>query len=263
MSYTLFVRKYCFPQKHGLVEGFSALLFLVSLPAFCASPPEQSARQQINNLVIHEAGQTLDALAQRKQWKDYHYKLNVFMPASVASLPRCNESAKIISSAFEEKNLSRMNYSVACNGQAPWKVSVAVKPDIYVPVAMPKEQIERGQVLDASLLMMRKFNISNQRGDLIFNPEDVAGMTTKRALSAFKPLTLSQLQQPLFVKRDQDVTIISQLGGVTAQTAGVAMKNGHKGDIVKVRNANSQRVISAAVVDAGIVKAITSAEGME
>lgn len=264
MRYTSFVRKHCFPLKSRLAEGFTAVLLIVSLPGICASQPlEQSSRQQINTLVIHEASHTLDALAQRKKWKDPQFKLNVFMPAAVSGIPHCTVPPKITSAPYEEKNLSHMNYSVTCSGQAPWKINVTVKPDIYVPVAMPKEEIERGQILDPSLLMMRKYNVSNQHGDLIFKPEDVTGMTAKRTLSAFKPITLAQLQQPLLVKRDQDVTIISQIGDITAQTSGIALKNGHKGDVIKVRNANSQRVVSAAVEDTGIVKAITATEGME
>lgn len=264
MTYAPLARKHTFLFKSCLAEGFAAVLLFVSLPGLCAAqPPEQSTRQQINTLVIREAGQMLDSLAQRKQWKDYHYKLNVFMPAAVAGMPRCDVPPKISTATNGEKNLSHLNYSVICSGQAPWKVSVTVKPDIYVPVVMPKEAIERGQIVEANLLMMKKYNISNQHGDLIFNADDVAGMTAKRTLSAFKPITLSQLQQPLLVKRDQDVTIISQIGEITAQTSGVAMKNGYKGDVIKVRNAESQRVISAAVEDTGIVKAITAAEGMK
>lgn len=264
MFNTLHNRKRSFPFKSPLAEGFAAVLFIVSQAGFCApSPAEQSTRQQINTLVIHEAGQMLDALAQRKQWKDYHYKLNVFMPAAVSGMPRCNEQPRITTTPGEEKNLSHLNYSVTCSGQAPWRVSVTVKPDIYVPVAMPKAGIERGQILEADLLVMKKFNIANQHGDMIFNPNEVIGMTAKRTLGAFKPIILSQLQQPLLVKRDQDVTIVSQIGEITAQTSGVALKNGHKGDVIKVRNAQSQRVISAAVEDTGIVKAITAAEGTD
>lgn len=264
MRFTPLARKHSFPFTSRFAEGFAAVLLIVSLPGMCASQSlEQSSRQQINTLVIREASHTLDALALRKKWHDPQFKLNVFMPAAVSGIPRCPVPPTLTPAPYEEKNLSHMNYSVTCRGQTPWKINVTVKPDIYVPVAMPKEEIARGQILDPSLMMMRKYNVSHQYGDLIFNPEEVTGMTAKRTLSAFKPVTRAQLQQPLLVKRDQDVTLISQMGDITAQTSGIALKNGHKGDVIKVRNANSQRVVSATVEDTGIVKAITAPEGMD
>lgn len=41
---------------------------------------------------------------------------------------------------------------------------------------------------------------------------------------------------------------------------GVALKNGRKGEVIKIRNTSSQRVISGVVDDTGIVSTLTATQ---
>lgn len=50
----------------------------------------------------------------------------------------------------------------------------------------------------------------------------------------------------------------TQRAGITASMPGVALKNGRKGEMVKVRNASSQRVISAMVAESGVVTTVSA-----
>jgi flagella basal body P-ring formation protein FlgA len=251
---TRFLRKLCLP------ETLAMLFICLPLAAHSASvPPQQSAREQVNGQIIAKVSKSLDALAKRQQWQDYRYRLNLFIPPMVANLPACGEPLKIVATPFTVKNLNHLNVSASCTGAAPWRILVTVKPDVYVPVVMPKEEVERGEALSADELVLKKFNISNQRGELFYQVKDAVGLSAKRTLMAYKPISSAQLQMPMLVKRDEAVTIVSQFGDISAQTAGVALKNGHKGDVIKVRNDNSQRIVTAAVEDAGIVK-VTAVE---
>lgn len=47
--------------------------------------------------------------------------------------------------------------------------------------------------------------------------------------------------------------MIAEQNGVEARTMGEAMKKGRKGEIVKVKNDSSGRVVSAIVSDYGVV----------
>ncbi|MCT4704613.1 flagellar basal body P-ring formation chaperone FlgA [Enterobacteriaceae bacterium H16N7] len=259
MTFSALRRKASFLLKPPLAESLVLLLTLLPLSAQAAHPPlQKSARDQINARVIVQAGMAIDNFAAQKQWQDYRYKLNVFIPPMTATLPPCSIPLTMSSGPFTLRTLARINYSVKCAGKTPWSVIVAVKPDIYLPVVMTKEEILRGETLDADRLILRKYNIANQRGELFYSIADVVGLSAKRPLSAFKPVMASQLQMPTLVKRDQPVTIISEVGNISAQTAGVAMKNGRKGDVIKVRNDSSQRVVTAAVEEPGVVKVVSA-----
>lgn len=232
------------------------VVFAVCCPPATGAPlpHTQSARQQINALVIKQASLTLDALAAQKQWQDYHYQLHVFMPAAVSQLQACMTLPHITASPRSAKSLRQLNYDVACNGATAWQVKVSVKPDMVVPVVMPVRQIERGETLSAEALILKKFNISNQHGELFFRLDDAAGLVARRTLTAYKPLIMSQLQSPLLVKRGQTVTVISQSGEISAKTTGVALKSGRKGEEISVQNTTSQRIVSALVEESGVVK---------
>ena len=88
--------------------------------------------------------------------------------------------------------------------------------------------------------------------------EEAIGLTSKRALRPGKPLTRNELVEPVLVKRDQPVMIVSHMAGITASMPGVALKNGRKGEVIKIRNASSQRIITATVDDAGVVTTLTA-----
>ncbi len=100
---------------------------------------------------------------------------------------------------------------------------------------------------------MKRYNISNLSGDPLLSVGDAAGRLAKRTLRPGKPLLRKQLQQPLLVKRGAAVTIVSQTDGISAQTAGVALKEGRLQESIKVQNSSSERVIDAIVVGPGRV----------
>lgn len=256
MRYLFAKRKTCFPRKFRLPNTLTFFFACLPLAALGTSvPPQNSAREQINAQTIIKVSKSLDSLAKQQQWQTYHYKLNLFIPPLVATLAHCSQQLKVVAPPINMKTLNHLNVSVSCSSSArPWRILVTVKPDVYVPVVMPKKEVERGGALNADELVLKKFNISNQRGALFYRIEDAVGLIAKRTLMAYKPVSASQLQIPILVKRDQPVTIISHFGEISAQTVGVALENGHKGDEIKVRNNNSQRIVTASVEGMGLVK---------
>lgn len=221
-------------------------------------PVQHSAREQINAQVLGAATHEIEALAQKQHWHDYRYTFNVYIPSTVSTQALCASTPQVSTTSSQEMALTRMNFVVSCPGSAGWQVNVAVRPDVSVPVVMPKSLIARDTVLTVDDLVLKKFNISGQREGLMMNMEEAIGLTSKRALRPGKPLTRNELVQPVLVKRDQPVMIVSHMAGITASMPGVAMKNGRKGEVIKIRNDSSQRIINATVDDTGVVTTLTA-----
>ncbi len=232
---------------------FMASLLLATPLLVTAHPALPAARQQINAQVIEEAGKAIAALAQRSGWHDYRYTLNVFMPGNVAALPACSQPLRISGAPLQLKNLARQNYRVACDSGTSWQSAVTVKADVYLSVVMAAREIARGEVMPPDGLVMKRYNISNLRGEPLLSREATMGLTAKRTLRPWKPILRTQLEQPLLVKRGQAVTILSQTGEIRAQTAGVALKDGRQHETIKVQNSSSERVIDAIVAGPGQV----------
>nr|WP_262757725.1 flagellar basal body P-ring formation chaperone FlgA [Citrobacter cronae] len=235
------------------------LAICCGLPVFAAVHPIQhSAREQINARVLNAASHEIDALARKQQWQDYRYTFNIYIPSAVSTSALCTSAPQVTSSTSPEMVLSRMNFVVSCPGSNGWQFNVAVRPDVSIPVVMPKSLIARDTVITADDLQLKKFNISNQREGLMTNIDEAIGLTSKRALQPGKPITRSELVLPVLVKRDQPVMIVSHMAGITASMPGVALKNGRKGDVIKIRNSSSQRIISGMVDDTGVVTTLTA-----
>lgn len=221
-------------------------------------PIQHSAREQINAQVLGAATHEIETLAQKRQWHDYRYTFNIYIPSTVSSQALCASTPQVSTTSSPEVVLTRMNFVVSCPGSAGWQVNVAVRPDVSLPVVMPKSLIARNTVLTADELVLRKFNISGQREGLMMNMEEAIGLTSKRTLRPGKPLIRTKLVQPMLVKRNQPVMIVSHMAGITASMPGVALKNGRKGEVIKIRNASSQRIINATVDDTGVVTTLTA-----
>lgn len=245
------------PSFRFAVEMMLAICCVLPVHA-AVRPIQHSAREQINARVLDAASHEIDALARKQQWQDYRYTFNIYIPSAVSTSALCASTPQITSSTSPEMALSRMNFVVTCPGNAGWKYNVAVRPDVSVPVVMPKSLITRDTVITADDLQLKKFNISNLREGLMTNMDEAIGLTSKRALQPGKPITRSELVQPVLVKRDQPVMIVSHTAGITASMPGVALKNGRKGDVIKVRNSSSQRIISGVVDDTGVVTTLAA-----
>lgn len=242
-----------------IMRNIFVSIFLAGVGLSVASPAlAQGARAQINKAVIEKAGKDIDGLGKKSGWRDYRYKLDIFIPTSVTALAECGSALKVSGGPGSVNKLRRFNYDVACGGSRGWHIDVAVRPEIYVPVVMVNDEVRRGEVLHAQQLVLKKYNICNQRGDFFVDTDEVAGMMSRKTLRPGKPVMASQLDLPLLVQRDEAVTIVSRMEGVTAQAEGIAMKKGHKGEVIKVRNTSSDRIISAVVEDAGRVKTLNS-----
>ncbi|MBU4684485.1 flagellar basal body P-ring formation protein FlgA [Cedecea davisae] len=122
-----------------------------------------------------------------------------------------------------------------------------------------KVALERGHVLTRTDLQMQTVRVSGTRSAYLTNPAEAVGMTLKRRLRAGQPISRAHLDSPLLVERGQRVLMVAHQDGIEARTLGEAMKKGRKGETIKVKNESSQRVVSAVVADAGVVRMLNAA----
>ncbi|WNJ78446.1 flagellar basal body P-ring formation chaperone FlgA [Cedecea neteri] len=121
-------------------------------------------------------------------------------------------------------------------------------------VVTAKNALERGHVLTQADLQLKTLQASAARAGYLTDPKDAIGMTLKRRLRADQPVTRAHLDSPVLIERGQRVLMVALQDGIEARTVGEAMKKGRKGEMIKVKNESSQRVVSAVVADAGVVR---------
>lgn len=243
-------------QRFSFCQLMIGVLLLCLLPlnqALAGVNSGQNTRQQIYARAVAQAESDIAQAAKRSGWPTYSVKVNVFIPNEVTGYQRCTEPLSVALPAGDRLNLSRLRYDLRCASQ-DWETNVTIKPDIYLPVLVAKHSVERGVKLTANDLELKRHNISNLRNGFITDPDDAIGLTVKRRTRPLQPLTPSQLEQPILVKRGQQVVMIASQEGIEIRTLGEAMKNGRKGDLIQVRNLDSKKSVSAVVDDLGVVR---------
>lgn len=257
MIYNAFLKLFSLRVKEDfrLCAGIFLLLCCSAAPAF-ANPAPTNARKQIYVTVQLHAADIVRQEAKRRNWPEYQAKMNLFIPAEASQLATCHQAPAVSIPGGDRLDLNRLRFDVRCADANGWDLAVTVKPDIYLPVMVADNTLERGQVISADSLAVRKINISNARGDYVTQPDDIIGMTVKRRIRDRQPIMLNQLESPLLVERGQRVLMIAEQNGVEARTMGEAVKKGRKGEIIKVKNESSGRIVSAIVADIGVVKMV-------
>jgi flagella basal body P-ring formation protein FlgA len=85
------------------------------------------------------------------------------------------------------------------------------------------------------------------------------GLICKRQLAAntvIGPNMAAEAKPQVIIKRNQNVVIRIEKGGLVVMATGKAMQNGCSGEYVKVKNADSQRIILAKVKEDGTVEPV-------
>jgi len=106
--------------------------------------------------------------------------------------------------------------------------------------------IERGEVLKASdLTIMRR---PKAEGSVALTDSAAAvGLAARHALRPGQPLAATDLMKPEVVARNDTVTIVYQVPGITLTLRGQAKDAGALGDTISVVNVESKRVVQAVV----------------
>lgn len=120
-------------------------------------------------------------------------------------------------------------------------------------VVMVSHDIERGALIkDSDLLVERRLRAEVSR-DAITDSARVIGMAARAQLRPGQPLRSGDLMKPELVQRNETVTLVFQVPGITLTVRGKAAEGGAEGDVISVLNEQSKRTIQGTIVGPGRV----------
>ncbi len=229
-------------------------LFLV-LAGSLASPATEAAgevRAQIERAVSAQLDAQLREEARRNGWQGLRSQFSHELLGSLPPAP-CSQPLQVQRRSDEPSPLARQRYEVRCTDGAGWAVTVSSQADAFLPVLVTAGMVDRGQVLAAADLKLQAQNIARAHHGFFTRPEQVIGQGARRRLRAGQLLTPQVLASAQLVRRGQQVRISASRDGIQASTPGEALANGQQGEVIKVRNLSSEKVIQARVIEAGVV----------
>lgn len=92
------------------------------------------------------------------------------------------------------------------------------------------------------------------RKDTVLRAEDIIGKSPKRSISPNRPIRLTEVNLPAIVRKGSSVEVQYSAPYMKIRTVGQALEDGSLGSLVRIKNPESQRAITARVVGAGLVE---------
>lgn len=179
------------------------------------------------------------------------YEINIAPLSDRLNLALCNEPLQLFSTKLMSSGRSTVN--VRCNLGKKWAIFVSVTITPFDSVVILTQPLQRGELVTQTALAIVRRDVSQLRGNYLTNIESVLNKTTTRTLVAGSVVSKKDFIEPKLVKRGDNVVISTNTLGIEIKMNGVAQSDGIRGQIIRVKNQSSNRVINAIVIDAGQV----------
>lgn len=138
---------------------------------------------------------------------------------------------------------------VTLNGQAYTRVSLSLDVRLFQDVVVAARSLAANELIAPDSIKYERMDIGRLSQGYMTSLADVTGLQARRTISPGTPLNKYMLAKPDVVKRGAMVSILVRLGDMEVTAAGEAMQSGSVGDIIRVRNVNSKKVVTAQVLD--------------
>ncbi|WP_415845845.1 flagellar basal body P-ring formation chaperone FlgA [Stutzerimonas zhaodongensis] len=226
--------------------------FLAALLLTSASTAARAdATAQVRQAVERHLQVMLEGQAARQGWQGMQLHYDVSVPVSSAGLTECSTAPQIQATGEAPSAMDRQQLRVSCPDG--WSLNATGQAHVFLPVVHAGGILDRGQTLTANDLKLQRINVAKARRGFYNRVEEVAGLAAKRRIRAGQIITPALLEQAMAVKRGQPVKIVASHDGIEASTSGEALADGQPGDVIRVRNMGSGKVIDAKVLESGVV----------
>lgn len=137
------------------------------------------------------------------------------------------------------------------------KLAKKLKATLYVQrfidAAIAVRSIRKGEIIDASYIQPKRVRLASS-SQLYLTPAQVIGAVAKRDIKQNQVIKRYMVEPDYDVKRRKSVKIIYQKGAIRIELLGLALQNGKVGDIIRVKNLSSNKVLRCKVVSSGVVQ---------
>lgn len=161
-----------------------------------------------------------------------------------------------MSAKMTSRNKGKMTFgiTVQVEGEALSTFNVGATVSDWADVPVASRSLRRGEIIQTSDLQMARANLEALGDDVELSSDSLVGKELKNAISAGDTFKSFSLKVPPVVVASSKVSVIYESGALRAVATGVALEDGILGQVIKIQNDSSKKVIMARVVEAGLVK---------
>ena len=147
--------------------------------------------------------------------------------------------------------------TVSVNGQVASKVSLRLDVKLYQQVVVATTSIGLGQLVSTDKLQYERMDSGRLEVGYFTDMDKMQGLIARRSLTPGMVITESMVNKPMLIKRGSIVTILARMSGIEVTTTGQAMQDGREGQLIRVQNISSNKIIAAKVLDISTVQVLS------
>ncbi len=219
-------------------------------------PPDVRITRQAAMLPTQRIKHAVEmAIRSRMPWKNEDVTIGEIALDETVQLPT-GELTYRVEPARNEDYLGRtiVALHLFVDGQPVRKVwvnmTISVMAEV-VTVIRPLGKLAHIQLADLSV---ERRDLSNLSSDAVRRVEDALGNRTTRAIYPQTVLLSNMFASPPLVRRGDIVKIVANAGPMIITATGMVKQQGCKGEMVRVVNTDSNRIITARVTGPGAVE---------
>ena len=143
---------------------------------------------------------------------------------------------------------------VRCPVAPGWKLHLPARIAVFDDVAVAARPLVRGQIIDVAAVNLQKTDVSRLNSGYFAKLEDLQDLEARRDLPRGTVLTPKALTPRQLVRAGQTVTLVLEYGGLRVRSSGEALHAASHGEVVRVRNSQSRKIVEGVVSGAGVVR---------
>ncbi|GLQ07402.1 flagellar basal body P-ring formation chaperone FlgA [Sneathiella chinensis] len=234
-------------RKHGLDWRPTRPIQRVTVSRAGVAVPQQLIAEEIRFTLQEELGTDMFDMALSTQHPNINVSPSEATSVAVESLSYSRQKGSFVATVLAPANAETgRRYKISGNVHALIEVPVLsrhlptgakiTEADITYKT-IRKDQLGRATVADASVLI-GKSPIRNIRPDT--------------------PINIRNLGDPVTVEKGKLVAVLFRQGGIALSVTGRTLENGGEGEIIRVENIASRKIIQAEVINSQEVRIITA-----
>ena len=195
------------------------------------------------------------AIRSRMPWKNEAVTIGKIALDETIRLPTGKLSYRI-EPARNEDYLGRtiLALHLFVDGEAVRKIWVNTTISVMADVVTVIRPLAKHAYIEAADLSVERRNLADLSSDTVSRIEDAIGNRTTRMIYPQTVLQSSMFSSPPLVRRGDIVKIVANSGPMTITATGRVKQQGCKGEMVRVVNTASNRIITARVTGPGVVE---------
>jgi len=139
------------------------------------------------------------------------------------------------------------------DGRTVKSVTVRGKLAVKADVVVAQQPLKRGSLISTADVSLAHMDVARIR-EPIFDLNDVVGKLVARNLRVGQPVELRSVETPPLVHKGSFVKLVARRGGMMLTAVGIALEDGGKGQVIRVQNNSSKKVVMAQVVGPDLVE---------